>query len=104
MDVLNGVELFGIPAVTLIIWCSAGLVAGMLLMGRRPIGLLGDLIVGVLGGFLAGWVVSKTGFDLGQYISGIESAALKGYLVAFLTALIGAVVVLIILRVLIRRR
>lgn len=104
MDVLNGVELFGIPAMTLVIWFAAGLVAGMLLMGRRPIGLLGDLIVGVLGGFLGGWATSKMGIRLADYIGGIDSEEIKAYLGSFLTALIGAVVVLLILRVLIRRR
>lgn len=105
MDVLDGIQVAGIPATLLAIWFAAGLVAGVLLMGRRPIGFLGDLVVGVLGGFLGGWATTRFGFDLGRYIGGLDDKPeLKANLVEFLTALIGAIVVLLILRILIRRR
>jgi uncharacterized membrane protein YeaQ/YmgE (transglycosylase-associated protein family) len=103
LESFNTVEFFGIPGVTLAIWFAAGLVAGTLLMGRRPVGLLGDLIIGVIGGFLGGWATNRFNIRLADYIGGLD-ANLAAYLGEFLTAVIGAVVVLLILRILIRRK
>jgi uncharacterized membrane protein YeaQ/YmgE (transglycosylase-associated protein family) len=103
MESLTSIEFFGIPGVTLAIWFAAGLVAGALLMGRRPVGLLGDLIIGVIGGFIGGWVTSRTGVRLSDYIGGVDPT-IANYAGEFLTAVVGAAVVLLILRLLIRRR
>jgi uncharacterized membrane protein YeaQ/YmgE (transglycosylase-associated protein family) len=104
MDSLTSIEFFGIPGVTLAVWFAAGLVAGALLMGRRPIGLLGDLIIGVIGGFLGGWVTSRfPEARLSNYIGGVDPA-IANYVGEFLTAVVGAIVVLLILRLLIRRK
>jgi uncharacterized membrane protein YeaQ/YmgE (transglycosylase-associated protein family) len=103
MDALNTIEFFGIPGVTLATWFAAGLVAGALLMGRRPVGLLGDLVIGVLGGFLGGWATQATGVRLADYIGGVDPT-IASYIGDFLTAVIGAVVVLLVLRVVIRRK
>ncbi|MGD2133193.1 MAG: hypothetical protein PVI23_10400 [Maricaulaceae bacterium] len=103
MEALEGVEFFGIAATTWGIWFAAGLVAGALLMGRRPLGFLGDLIIGVAGGMLGGWATGKLGVRLANYIGGLDEP-IRGYLGDFLTALAGAIIVLLVLRLLIRRR
>ncbi len=103
MDTLNTIEFFGIPGVTLATWFAAGLVAGALLMGRRPVGLLGDLVIGVLGGFLGGWVTQRFDIRLSNYIGGVDPN-IANYIGDFLTAVIGAIVVLLVLRLVIRRK
>lgn len=103
MDALTNMVVFGVPAITLGIWFAAGLAAGVLLMGRRPVGLLGDLVIGVLGGFLGGWATERLGVRFADYISGIDPN-LANYIGEFLTALAGAIIVLIVLRLVIRRR
>lgn len=103
MESLSTIEFFGIPGVTLATWFAAGLVAGALLLGRRPVGLLGDLVIGVLGGFLGGWVTQRFNIRLADYIGGVDPT-IANYIGDFLTAVIGAVVVLLIIRVIIRRK
>ena len=103
MEFLEGLEFFGIAATTWAIWFAAGLVAGILLMGRRPLGFLGDLVIGVAGGLLGGWATDYFDIRMADYIGGVDDP-LRGYIGDFLTALIGAVILLIILRILIRRR
>lgn len=103
MESLSTIEFFGIPGVQLATWFAAGLVAGALLMGRRPVGLLGDLVIGVLGGLIGGWATRRFGLDLSQYIGGVD-ANLARYIGDFLTAVIGAIVVLLVIRIVIRRK
>jgi uncharacterized membrane protein YeaQ/YmgE (transglycosylase-associated protein family) len=55
-------------------------------------GLLGDIIVGVIGGLLGGWIASSL-LHMGAGVNGIN---LESILVAFA----GAVVLLVLLRVL----
>ncbi len=99
---LEGVRFGGIEVTTLATWFAAGIVASFLLMGRRPIGRLGDMIVGVLGGLLGGWASETTGVKLSSLISGLDDGA-RTLVGEFLTAVAGAIVVLLILRVLLRR-
>jgi uncharacterized membrane protein YeaQ/YmgE (transglycosylase-associated protein family) len=103
MESLTTIDFFGIQGTTLAIWFAAGLVAGALLLGRRPIGLLGDLVIGVIGGFLGGWVTQRTGIRLANYIGGVDPA-IANYIGDFLTAVIGAIIVLLIIRLFIRRK
>jgi uncharacterized membrane protein YeaQ/YmgE (transglycosylase-associated protein family) len=103
MEVVNALGLYSIPVVQLATWFAAGLAAGSLLGGRRPVGLFGDLIVGVLGGFLGGWAADKTGIRLSDLFEGVMSQRLAGVVGEFLTALVGALIVLVILRIAIRR-
>jgi uncharacterized membrane protein YeaQ/YmgE (transglycosylase-associated protein family) len=78
-------------------WIVVGLIAGWLagvVVKGRGFGLIGDIIVGVLGGLLGGWIAT-TFLHIGD-MSGIN---LGSILIAFG----GAVILLLILR-LIRRR
>lgn len=69
----------------LVIGMVAGWLAGVLVKGGG-FGLLGDMVVGVLGAFIGGWLFARTG---------VTTWGIGGLLV---TALVGAVVLLIIVR------
>jgi uncharacterized membrane protein YeaQ/YmgE (transglycosylase-associated protein family) len=76
-------------------WIVVGLIAGWLagkVMSGGGYGLIGDIIVGVVGGLLGGWIAT-TFLHIGAGMSGIN---LESILVAFL----GAVVLLVGLRLL----
>ena len=74
----------------LVVGAVAGLLAGMVVKGGG-FGLLGDIVVGILGAFLGGWLLPRLGIDLGV-----------GLVPVIASATIGAVVLLLVLR-LIRR-
>ena len=80
-------------------WIVVGLIAGWLagmVMKGGGYGLVGDIIVGVVGALLGGWI-ANTFLHIGAGMSGIN---LESILVAFG----GAVVLLLILRLLAGRR
>ena len=58
---------------------------------RHGYGLIGDIVVGILGGLIAGWLLPQLGIAIGG-----------GFIAAIIDAFIGAVILLIALR-LIRR-
>ena len=70
----------------LVIGLVAGWLAGQVLKGRG-FGLIGDLIVGVIGAFLGGWLFSLLNISAG------------GILGSLITAFVGAVVFLYLLRI-----
>lgn len=65
----------------LIIGALAGWVAGLLMKGRG-FGVLGNIVVGVIGAFLGGWLLPMAGVSFGGSVG------------LFVTALIGAVILL----------
>ncbi len=74
-----------------LIMCGIGILAGWLaslVMKGGGSGLLRDLIIGLLGGIIGGWLIPQTGLHLGG-----------GYVGAILTAFIGAVVLLLLVRI-----
>jgi uncharacterized membrane protein YeaQ/YmgE (transglycosylase-associated protein family) len=76
--------------VFLIVGAIAGWLAGMIVKGGG-FGLIGDIVVGVIGAFIAGWLFPKIGFHLGT-----------GIAASIVSAAIGAIVLLLVVR-LIRR-
>ena len=77
------------------VWVIVGIIAGYLaksLRGEGPHGLLGDLVVGVIGAFVGGWIFNYFGHP------GVTGLNLSSILVAF----VGSVVFLWGLRVLAR--
>jgi len=76
--------------VWLIIGAIAGWLAGTLLRGGG-FGLIGDIAVGIVGAFIASWLFPRLGIALGA-----------GMIRAILDATIGAVLLLVIIR-LVRR-
>jgi uncharacterized membrane protein YeaQ/YmgE (transglycosylase-associated protein family) len=76
-------------------WIVVGLIAGWLagkVMRGSGFGLLGDIIIGVVGALVGGWL-SESVFKLGVGVNGFN---LTSIVVAFL----GALVVLFVLRLL----
>jgi uncharacterized membrane protein YeaQ/YmgE (transglycosylase-associated protein family) len=72
----------------LIIGLAAGWLAGVLVKGGGY-GLLGDLVVGVIGAFLGGFLFTKLGISAGGGLAG-----------SLVVATIGAIVLLVIVRAL----
>jgi len=86
--------LLDIPAQTLLIWAVVGAVAGWLagmIVKGGGFGLLGDIVVGIVGAFVGGWLLPRLGVHLGA-----------GFVPVVANATIGAVVLLLLIR-LIRR-
>ena len=78
-------------------WVLVGIIAGALakavVPGEAPWGLLGDLVVGIVGAFLGGWLFHVFGYR-GAQVGGSAEAWVWSILVAF----IGAVVLLLLIR------
>ena len=75
--------------VSILVFLAIGLAAGWLagkIMKGRGFGLLGDLIIGVIGALLGGWLFNLLGISFGGTIG------------SFVTALVGAIVLLFLLR------
>ena len=82
------------PMETLIIWLIVGAIAGWLsgvIVKGGGFGLLGDIVVGIIGAFVGGWLLPRVGVHLGA-----------GIVAVIASATIGAVVLLLLIR-LIRR-
>ena len=72
-------------------WLLVGLVAGVLasmVMGGTGYGLIGDILIGIIGAFVGGWIFRKLG-------AGVPFGGLGGVI---FVAFIGAVVLLFVLR------
>lgn len=79
----------------LLTWLIVGLIAGVLaslVMGGTGYGLIGDIIIGIVGAFVGGWLFTRLGV----------SSPFGGLAGVIFVAFIGAVVLLFVLR-LIRR-
>jgi len=82
------------PVETILIWLVIGAIAGFLaglVVKGGGFGLLGDIVVGIIGAFVGGWLLPRLGIHLGV-----------GMISIIASATIGAVVLLLVLR-LIRR-
>ena len=76
---------------TILTWLIVGLVAGVLaslVMGGTGYGIIGDIIVGIVGAFVGGWLFAQLGV----------SSPWGGLGGTIFVAFIGAVVLLFILR------
>jgi len=83
----------------ILVWIIVGLVAGFLagqVMRGGGYGLIGDIIIGVLGGLLGGWI-GTTFLNIDAGVNGIN---LQSILVAFA----GAVLLILVLRMIGGRR
>ncbi len=82
------------PVETILIWLAVGAVAGLLagvVVKGGGFGLLGDIVVGIIGAFIGGWLLPQLGIQLGAGLIGV-----------IVSATIGAVVLLLVFR-LVRR-
>lgn len=70
----------------LIVGAVAGWLAGMIVKGGG-FGLLGDIVVGIIGAFVGGWLLTRLGVTIGVGLTSVIA-----------TATIGAVALLTLLR------
>jgi len=80
---------------SILAWIIVGLIAGFLagrVMRGGGYGLVGDIIVGVVGGLIGGWLAESV-LHIGKAVNGIN---VESILVAF----VGAVILLVLLRAL----
>lgn len=78
-----------------IVWIIVGGIAGFLaskVLTGKGMGLLWDVVVGILGGFLGGWLAGFAGF------------AASNILIEIVVAFVGAAILLIVFRALTHRR
>src|SRR5580765_6139422 len=78
-------------AMSILTWIIVGLIAGVLaslVMGGTGYGLIGDIIIGIVGAFVGGWIFSSLGV----------SSPWGGLPGTIFIAFIGAVVLLFLLR------
>jgi uncharacterized membrane protein YeaQ/YmgE (transglycosylase-associated protein family) len=78
--------------VSLILGAIAGWLGSQLYKGSS-LGLLGNIVIGILGGFVGYWGLGKLGISLGS-----------GYLGYILTAAIGAIVLLALLNLVMKKK
>ncbi len=78
--------------VTLIIGAAAGWLGSMIYKGGG-LGLIGNIIVGILGSFLGYWLLGKLGVNLGA-----------GWVGAILTGAIGAIIILFLINLIFGKR
>lgn len=79
----------------LLTWLIVGLVAGVLAaMVVGGVGLVGDIIVGIIGAFVGGWIFSQLGVN----------TPFSGLAGTIFTAFVGAIVLLFILHLFMRGR
>jgi uncharacterized membrane protein YeaQ/YmgE (transglycosylase-associated protein family) len=71
----------------LIIGIAAGWLAGQLMKGGGY-GLIGDLVIGVIGAFLGGWLLGALGIVAGGLIGSLVTATIGAVLLLFLIRLI----------------
>ena len=78
---------------SLLILCLVGGIAGWLaalLLKGRGLGILGNIVVGILGAFFGTWLLGKLGVSIG--VSGIVGDILRAFIGAFvLLFLIGLI-------------
>ena len=77
---------------TLIIGALAGWLGGVIYKGSG-LGLIGNIIVGIIGSFVGYWLLGKLGVSFGT-----------GWVGAILTGALGAIVILVLLNLIIRKR
>ena len=77
--------------ITLIIGAIAGWLGSEIFKGSS-LGLLGNIVIGVLGSFVGYWLLGKLGIHLGS-----------GFLGAVLTGAIGAIIILAVINIIMRK-
>jgi uncharacterized membrane protein YeaQ/YmgE (transglycosylase-associated protein family) len=84
----------------ILFWIIVGIIAGalakMVVPGEGPGGILGDLIIGIVGAFVGGWIFT--------FFGSTGASAGMGYVWSTIVAFIGAVVLLFIFRAITTRR
>ncbi|HEX9100306.1 MAG TPA: GlsB/YeaQ/YmgE family stress response membrane protein [Candidatus Dormibacteraeota bacterium] len=77
-----------------IVWIIVGAIAGFLaskVLTGKGMGLLWDIVVGILGAFLGGWIAGLMGISVGNIVMEV------------VVAFVGAVILLVVFRALTHR-
>ena len=77
---------------TIVIGAIAGWLGSTIFKGSS-LGLLGNIVVGIIGSFVGGWSLGKFGVSLGS-----------GWVGAILTGAIGALIILFLLNLILKKR
>lgn len=84
-----------VSAVNILLWIVfggiAGWIASIIVGDEAGLGLLGNIIVGVIGAFVGGWIADQIG------AGGAPGAERPTSIISFFWAVIGAILVLLIL-------
>lgn len=95
----------GMNPFELAVWIGIGLAAGFIarqiIRGPKPLGLFGDMLIGLIGAFGLGWVLRRFGFDLSEYILRLVpdlSTSIAIWIDVGLTALVGALILRTVMR------
>jgi uncharacterized membrane protein YeaQ/YmgE (transglycosylase-associated protein family) len=78
--------------VTLLIGAAAGWLGSMIYKGSG-LGIIGNIVVGIIGSFVGYWILGKLGINLGAGLIG-----------AILTGALGAIVILILINLIFKKR
>ena len=76
------------PLGWIVVGLIAGALAGFLVPGRERYGCIGTTLIGIVGGFIGGWL----------WVDVLNMDRATGFLGALFVAVIGAVIVLLVLR------
>ena len=71
----------------LVIGAIAGWLAGQFMKGRNAFGLLGDIVVGIIGAFVGGYLFRAVGVEIGG-----------GFIGSIIVAFVGAIALLFVVR------
>jgi uncharacterized membrane protein YeaQ/YmgE (transglycosylase-associated protein family) len=72
----------------------AGWIASIIVGSDASIGLVGNIIIGIIGAFVGGWIADRAG------MGGSPGAERPSTIYSFITAVVGAVIVLLLINVL----
>ncbi len=78
-----------------IVWIIAGLIAGWLtgkIMKGSGYGFFGDILLGIAGGFLGGWITSLVGIEH------------SGFFFSIIVAIVGAVILVFLFRLIFKKQ
>jgi uncharacterized membrane protein YeaQ/YmgE (transglycosylase-associated protein family) len=74
-----------------IIWIISGVIAGWLtglIVKGKGFGLAGDLVIGLLGGLIGGWLAGLAGLQPYSWLGHVITAALGGVVLVFVVRIL----------------
>lgn len=71
----------------LVIGALAGWLAGVIMKGGG-FGIIGNIVVGILGSFLGGWLLPRVGLSFGGEFGGFVTAVIGAVILLFVVGLI----------------
>lgn len=95
----------GVLGAWLLIGIIAGVLAAIIIRGPRPFGHLGDLLIALVGAFGLGWILRALNVDITTYVVRFAPSLTRQMAIwidVFLVALIGAIIIRIIMRLIAR--